>query len=153
MSRSACALLAIALCRSAAAPLAAQSTPPDALTGAGIHEPSAVRTASGRPGPAYWQQRADYRIALTLDPVTSLVTGQEQITYKNNAPESLPELWLQVEQNICRPALPVPQVVEDLGDVFAGHVVRALEGGGQARPGPAGTAGPDKDSSPARDGP
>ena len=80
--------------------LPAQSTPPEALTGAGIHAPSAVRTASGRPGPAYWQQRADYKIDLTLDPATSLVTGQEQITYSNNAPEALPELWMQVEQNI-----------------------------------------------------
>ncbi len=85
------------------APLAAQATPPEALTGAGIHAPSAVRTASGRPGPAYWQQRADYQIDVTLDPATSLVTGQEHITYHNNAPEALPELWLQVEQNICAP--------------------------------------------------
>ena len=87
----------------ACASLAAQATPPEALTGAGIHAPSAVRTASGRPGPAYWQQRADYQIDVTLDPATSLVTGQERITYHNNAPEALPELWLQVEQNICAP--------------------------------------------------
>ena len=83
--------------------LGAQASPPEALTGAGIHAPSTVRTPSGRPGPAYWQQRADYQIDVTLDPATSLITGQEHITYHNNAPEALPELWLQVEQNICAP--------------------------------------------------
>ncbi|MDB5960028.1 MAG: aminopeptidase, partial [Massilia sp.] len=29
--------------------------------------PGAVRTASGAPGAAYWQQRADYTIRATLD--------------------------------------------------------------------------------------
>ena len=103
MSRAVRAALVVALCCCAAVPLSAQATPPEALTGAGIHEPSAVRTASGRPGPAYWQQRADYHIDVSLDPATSVVKGTERITYTNNAPEALPELWLQVEQNICAP--------------------------------------------------
>ena len=63
--------------------------------------PSEVRLASGRPGPRYWQQRADYRIDATLDPVTETLRGIERITYRNNAPESLPHLWMHVEQNIC----------------------------------------------------
>ncbi|HET7042393.1 MAG TPA: M1 family metallopeptidase [Gemmatimonadales bacterium] len=83
--------------------LAAQATPPEALTGAGIHAPSRVRSPSGRPGPDYWQQRADYRIDATLDPATATLRGSERITYRNNSPDALPELWLQVEQNICAP--------------------------------------------------
>ena len=83
--------------------LAAQSTPSGALAGAGITAPSSVRLASGRPGPRYWQQRADYRIDVTLDPTAEMVRGTERITYHNNAPEALTELWLQLEQNICAP--------------------------------------------------
>lgn len=93
------ALLALAsLC---SAPLAAQSTPPALQAVAGMTPPSDVRTAAGRPGPRYWQQRADYRIDVTLDPATDLVTGSETITYHNNSPDALPYLWMQVEQNIC----------------------------------------------------
>ena len=100
MSRSTPVALAAFL---ACAPLAlaAQSTsnPPPARPG--ILPPSAVRLATGRPGPGYWQQRADYRISASLDPATSRVSAQEQITYTNNSPDPLPELWLHVEQNIC----------------------------------------------------
>lgn len=85
------------------ATLPAQATPIGAIASAGVVAPSAVRLASGRPGPAYWQQRVDYRIEVVLDPTTELVRGSERITYRNNAPEALSELWLHVEQNICAP--------------------------------------------------
>src|SRR5687768_16001045 len=65
--------------------------------------PSAVRTASGRPGAAYWQQRVDYRIEATLDPTANEVRGRETISYTNRSPDSLRYVWLHVEQNICAP--------------------------------------------------
>src|SRR5204863_115029 len=61
------------------------------------------RTGSGRPGPRYWQQRADYRIAATLDPARNELHGRETIHYTNHAPEALSYLWLYLEQNICAP--------------------------------------------------
>lgn len=61
--------------------------------------PSRVRTAAGRPGPDYWQQRADYVIEATLDAATHTIDGRERITYTNNSPESLPFLWIHLEQN------------------------------------------------------
>jgi hypothetical protein len=81
--------------------LAAQATGPLARQLAGMVAPSDVRLASGRPGPRYWQQRADYRIDATLDPVTETLRGAERITYRNNAPESLAHVWMHLEQNIC----------------------------------------------------
>lgn len=65
--------------------------------------PTAVRTGAGRPGPGYWQQRADYRIRASLDPATSVLRGRETIHYVNRSPDRLPYLWLFLEQNICAP--------------------------------------------------
>jgi hypothetical protein len=65
--------------------------------------PNEFRSASGRPGAKYWQQRADYRIAATLDPSRNEVRGSETIHYVNHSPDSLAYLWLFVEQNLCAP--------------------------------------------------
>jgi len=65
--------------------------------------PNDVRSGSGRPGPKYWQQRADYKIAATLDPARNELRGRETIHYTNHSPDALPYLWLFVEQNLCAP--------------------------------------------------
>ncbi len=58
------------------------------------------RTATGEPGHAYWQNKADYKIAATLDDATNKVTGSVTISYKNNSPIELPYIWLQMDQNL-----------------------------------------------------
>lgn len=58
------------------------------------------RSAIGYPGPKYWQNRADYQITANLDETKNLVTGTVIITYKNNSPDKLPYLWLQLDQNL-----------------------------------------------------
>ena len=58
------------------------------------------RSASGAPGAQYWQNKADYVIACTLDTVAHKVTGNVTITYTNNSPDDLHFLWLQLDQNI-----------------------------------------------------
>ncbi|HEV8497918.1 MAG TPA: M1 family metallopeptidase [Gemmatimonadaceae bacterium] len=68
-----------------------------------LPSPNEYRTGSGRPGPRYWQQRVDYRIAATLDPAKNELRGRETIHYVNHSPDSLPYLWLFVEQNLCEP--------------------------------------------------
>ncbi len=57
------------------------------------------RAGSGAPGPRYWQNRADYQIGVTLDEAQKTISGEVTITYKNNSPESLNYLWLQLDQN------------------------------------------------------
>ena len=64
--------------------------------------PNAYRTASGEPGAAYWQQRADYDIEVSLDEENKRVTGSADITYRNNSPETLRYIWLQLDQNRFR---------------------------------------------------
>lgn len=61
-----------------------------------------VRTASGRPGHRYWQNGADYKIDVKFDDVKETISGSVVITYRNNSPENLPFLWLQLDQNIYR---------------------------------------------------
>jgi hypothetical protein len=57
------------------------------------------RTASGAPGPKYWQQRADYNIKCELDEANLLLKGSETITYYNNSPDVLNYIWLQLDEN------------------------------------------------------
>lgn len=72
--------------------------------------PNMFRTASGAPGPAYYQQKADYKMNLELDDKNSKLYGVETITYHNNSPENLEYLWVQLEQNIERPDSKTPLV-------------------------------------------
>ncbi len=62
--------------------------------------PDDLTTSAGTPGSEYWQQRADYRIEVTLDDGDDTITGRERITYTNNSPDSLSSLWLQLDQNL-----------------------------------------------------
>ncbi len=61
--------------------------------------PNEFRTASGAPGPKYWQQRCDYDIQCTLDEDQQRLIGSETISYFNNSPDQLTYLWLQLDEN------------------------------------------------------
>lgn len=58
------------------------------------------RSASGEPGPAYWQNRADYKIDTKLDEAKNEVSATMTLTYKNNSPQQLPYIWLHLDQNL-----------------------------------------------------
>lgn len=64
--------------------------------------PNVYRNAAGAPGPNYYQQKADYKIKLTLDDAKQTLSGEEIITYTNNSPDPLTYLWLQLDQNIMK---------------------------------------------------
>ena len=61
-----------------------------------------TRSASGKPGYKYWQNRADYNINVELDTLSDIVMGKEIIRYTNNSPDELDFLWLQMDQNIFK---------------------------------------------------
>src|ERR1700743_203637 len=60
------------------------------------------RAADGEPGPKYWQNRADYQLAATLNDETNEITGSEVLTYTNNSPQKLDFLWMNMEQNMFK---------------------------------------------------
>jgi hypothetical protein len=62
--------------------------------------PNTYRTASGAPGPDYWQQKADYIIDVTINEDIHRLDGTEIVTYHNLSPDPLNYLWLQLDQNV-----------------------------------------------------
>ena len=74
--------------------------------------PNAYRTASGAPGHAYWQQRADYDIDVRLDDERQHIEGVETIVYHNNSPDTLRYLWVQIDPNIFSPESHSVQIAE-----------------------------------------
>ncbi|MEO1652363.1 MAG: M1 family metallopeptidase, partial [Bacteroidota bacterium] len=67
--------------------------------GTELPTPNTYRTGAGAPGPEYWQQRADYKIKVSLDDANQSLSGTETITYYNNSPHDLDYIWVQLDQN------------------------------------------------------
>lgn len=64
---------------------------------------NSYRSASGVPGPEYWQNQANYKIDVSLNPETHLIKGHVDIEYINNSPFNLDFAWLFLEQNRFTP--------------------------------------------------
>lgn len=93
---------------------------------------SAYRTADGKPGPEYWQNKADYKIKAELNDQDNTLTGKVTLTYTNNSPEKLDFIWLYLEQNRfmenSRGTLTTPvQGNRYNGDVSGGYTISNLE--------------------------
>ena len=61
--------------------------------------PNVYRNAAGAPGHEYYQQKADYKINVSLNDSDQTIHGEETITYTNNSPDQLTYLWVQLDQN------------------------------------------------------
>jgi hypothetical protein len=87
---------------------------------------NSYRSGNGAPGPNYWQNEADYELHADLNTAAKQLKSTEIITYTNNSPDTLPSLWVQLEQNIYRP--------ESRSRLMGGGRGRGGRGGGQAAP-------------------
>ena len=61
--------------------------------------PNVYRSASGAPGPAYWQQRASHTMDIRLDEDKRRIFAESDIEYTNNSPDTLNYIWLALDQN------------------------------------------------------
>ena len=102
-----------------------------------LPSPNRFRTASGAPGPDYWQQQVDYDIDATLDTDTHSLIGMEHIRYHNNSPDTLDYLWVQLDQNRFRPdskgklSQPAPDLSEGMSfDNLRSHLGKEQFPGG-----------------------
>ncbi|HEX6589209.1 MAG TPA: M1 family metallopeptidase [Longimicrobiales bacterium] len=99
-----------------------------------------TRTEDGRPGDRYWQQWAEYDVAVTVDPARKRVDGTTRIVYQNRSPRTLPQLWLELAQNLHAPGAPRLEEVEVTEGVelrrvaVGGTELRPLDGGDVQRP-------------------
>jgi len=75
-----------------------------------------TRDSTGRPGRKYWQLWTDYRINARLDNATSVVSGHEIVTFRNNSDSAMRSVVLRLDQNIFRPEA----ARTDLMDVITG---------------------------------
>ena len=97
--------------------------------GALLPSPNNYRTASGNTGRDYWQQRADYVIEVALDDSAQTLQGTETITYYNNSPDTLPYLWLQLDQNIRAKDSDTPLVnTSAMSEVVSGKRLQSISG-------------------------
>lgn len=52
-----------------------------------------------KPFPGYWQQDVAYKLRVTLSDSNDVVFGNEELTYSNNSPDTLTELYFHLYQN------------------------------------------------------
>ena len=94
--------------------------------GTTLPTPNTYRTASGAPGEAYWQQKADYKIKVALNEDKQTITGSETITYFNNSQDNLTYLWIQLDQNMRSKTSQTPQIASSSlrSDSISGKVLQ-----------------------------
>src|SRR5256714_1642169 len=90
-----------------------------------------TRDASGRPGAKYWQLWTDYRITARLDSATSIVSGRETVTFRNNSDSAMRSVVLRLDQNIFRPNAPRTSSMDAITD---GMKITRLVLNGQSLP-------------------
>ena len=98
--------------------------------------PNQYRSASGAPGPNYYQQEADYVMDIELDDTNKKIYGNETITYTNNSPDELEYLWVQLDQNVRAKDSKTPLIepsgaapADAAGSFVQKHMGAAFDGG------------------------
>jgi len=99
---------------------------------------SGTRDSTGRPGPAYWQLRTDYRIEARLDPAAGTVSGSETVTIVNPSDSALRDIVLRLDQNMFAPNVARADPVAALSDGIA--ITRVVANGTAIRADSAGAA-------------
>ncbi len=65
-----------------------------------------TRNASGKPGKNYWQNHAEYNIAVDFSPSTRIIRGTVEIAYTNNSRDTLKEIVFKLYPNIYKKGAP-----------------------------------------------
>lgn len=81
-----------------------------------------TRTASGEPGPGYWQNRADYDLTARIDTDASRLDGSAAIRFHNRSPDALDVLVLDLIQNFHAPGAVRTEGAEVTGGMEIGRV-------------------------------
>lgn len=71
-----------------------------------------TRSMTGLPGSNYWQNQANYKIDVAFDPKSRLLKGEAEITYFNNSPDTLREMYIHLFPNFFKKGQIRDEVVE-----------------------------------------
>jgi len=91
------------------------------------------RSIDGRPGKNYWQNSADYNIAVNYNPFSRLVSGSEEIIYTNNSPGNLDEIVFKLYPNLYKKGS-IRDMPVDPSDLTDGVTIERIEIGGSVKP-------------------
>jgi len=80
-----------------------------------------TRNTDGKPGKNYWQNTSKYDLNVEFNPTSRLLKGQVQVTYTNNSPDTLKEIWFKLYPNLYKKGTPRKSKLaeSDLGDGVA----------------------------------
>jgi len=81
-----------------------------------------TRTMSGTPGQNYWAQRARYDMDVEVIPSDTLLRGSGTITYYNNSPDTLDQLYMELSQNLHQQGVVRTRSSEITGGVNLEHL-------------------------------
>jgi hypothetical protein len=90
-----------------------------------------TRSADGRPGKNYWQNTADYDLDIHFDPASRLLTGVADITYTNNSPDTLKQIWFKLYPNLYKSGSPRQAKILP-ADINEGISIDSLQVNGEA---------------------
>src|SRR5215203_2184509 len=77
-----------------------------------------TRTEDGKPGKNYWQNTASYKLNVSFTPATRWISGNVDINYVNNSPDTLKQIWFKLYPNLYQKGAPRQSVIapEDIGE-------------------------------------
>ncbi|MGN7989795.1 M1 family metallopeptidase [Pedobacter sp. 22226] len=80
-----------------------------------------TRNINGKPGKNYWQNTSKYDLNVDFNPTSRLLKGKVQVTYTNNSPDTLKEIWFKLYPNLYKKGTPRKSkfAESDLGDGVA----------------------------------
>ena len=94
-----------------------------------------TRTTTGAPGPNYWANFATYKLTARIATDSKRLDGTAEITYRNNSPDTLANLHVDLTQNFHRAEAQRNEEAEVTGGV---ELKRVTVAGTELRPGNAG---------------
>ncbi len=65
-----------------------------------------TRNTNGKPGKNYWQNTSKYDLNVDFNPTSRLLKGKVQVTYTNNSPDTLKEIWFKLYPNLYKKGTP-----------------------------------------------